>query len=61
MIKLLEHWIKHNADHAASSQDWARKARDNGLPAAAELLVEVAEMTGSITGKFEDILQTLKK
>ncbi len=31
------------------------------LPAAGALLEEVAEMTGSITGKFEEILATVKK
>ena len=61
MIKLLEHWIKHNEDHADSYRDWAQKAQANGMPDAGELLGEVAEMTASITGKFEETLAAIKK
>ena len=61
MIKLLEHWIKHNEDHADSYRDWAQKAQTNGMPDAGELLGEVAEMTTDITGKFEETLATIKK
>jgi hypothetical protein len=61
MIKLLEHWVKHNGDHADSYRDWAQKAQAHGLAEAGALLEEVAEMTGNITGKFEQILATLKQ
>ena len=60
MIKLLEHWIRHNDDHADSYRDWAEKARAHGMSDAGEHLAEVAEMTGRITGKFEEILKTIK-
>lgn len=61
MIKLLEHWVKHNDDHAGSYRDWAKKAKEQGLQGAGALLEEVAEMTGRITGKFEQALATIKK
>jgi ABC-type Zn2+ transport system substrate-binding protein/surface adhesin len=61
MIKLLEHWIKHNADHADSYRDWAQKAQTHGMPDTGALLEEVAALTGSITGKFEQMLKTIKK
>ena len=61
MIKLLEHWIKHNDDHADSYRDWARKAQSHGMAEAGELLSDVAEMTAGITGKFEQILAAIKK
>jgi hypothetical protein len=61
MIKLLEHWIKHNEDHADSYRDWAQKAQAKGMPDAGALLGEVAEMTADITGKFEETLAALKK
>jgi len=61
MIKLLEHWIKHNEDHADSYRDWAQKAQANGMPDAGALLGEVAEMTAKITGKFEETLAAIKK
>jgi hypothetical protein len=61
MIKLLEHWIKHNDDHAGSYRDWSTKAKEQGMQEAGALLEEVAEMTGSITVKFEETLATIKK
>ena len=61
MIKLLEHWIKHNDDHADSYRDWAQKAQANGMPDAGALLGEVAEMTADITGKFKETLAAIKK
>jgi len=61
MIKLLEHWIKHNDDHADSYRDWAQKAQANGMPDAGVLLGEVAEMTADITGKFKETLAAMKK
>ncbi len=61
MSKLLEHWIKHNDDHADSYRDWAQKASAEDMKTAAHLLVEVAELTGQITGKFQQALATIKK
>ena len=61
MFKLLEHWIKHNDDHADSYRDWAQKAQANGMPDAGALLGEVAEMTADITGKFKETLAAIKK
>jgi hypothetical protein len=61
MIKLLEHWIKHNEDHADSYRDWAIKAQTHGMSEAGAVLEEVAAMTGNITGKFEQILTAIRK
>jgi len=61
MIKLLEHWIKHNDDHADSYRDWAQKAQSHGMPEAGAQLLEVVELTAGLTAKFERILATLKK
>ncbi len=38
LIKLLEHWLKHNDDHAGNYRDWAEKARQNQLEAVGALL-----------------------
>ena len=38
MIKLIEHWIKHNDDHAATYRDWAKKAKEKDNDKAASLL-----------------------
>jgi len=54
MIKLLEHWIKHNHDHAATYRNWAQKAKEKGRPETAALLEDAAEMTDRISKKFEE-------
>ncbi|MFP4309222.1 MAG: hypothetical protein ACLFRG_00565 [Desulfococcaceae bacterium] len=53
MERLLDHWLGHNADHADTYRQWAEKARENGLAAAAEQLEEAADMTLAINGKFK--------
>ncbi|MBW2739526.1 MAG: zinc transporter, partial [Deltaproteobacteria bacterium] len=30
LVKLLEHWIKHNDDHAENYRDWAKKTKEKG-------------------------------
>ncbi|OQY06406.1 MAG: hypothetical protein B6I22_05490 [Desulfobacteraceae bacterium 4572_123] len=53
MVKLLDHWVKHNDDHASNYRDWAAKARTENLSEAAALLEEAAAMTRQISEKFE--------
>ncbi len=53
MAKLLDHWIKHNDDHASDYRTWAARATAENLPEAAALLEEVADMTRQISEKFE--------
>jgi hypothetical protein len=53
MIKLLDHWVKHNHDHAANYQDWAEKAKTNGLPEIGVLLEDVHALTLQIDDTFK--------
>jgi hypothetical protein len=53
MIKLLEHWIKHNESHAQTYRDWAQKAKEKNKNKTALMLEDAAEMTLSISKKFE--------
>jgi ABC-type Zn2+ transport system substrate-binding protein/surface adhesin len=53
MVKLFDHWITHNDDHASNYRDWAAKAAAENLPEAAALLKEAADMTRQISEKFE--------
>jgi hypothetical protein len=46
--KLIEHWLKHNDDHAQSYRQWADTFRQNGLASAAVLLESAAELTQQI-------------
>jgi hypothetical protein len=60
MERLLEHWLDHNADHAATYREWAEKARENDMEAAAEQLEEAADMTVAINGKFKAAAQLIR-
>jgi len=53
MMKLLDHWIKHNDDHAKTYQGWADQARQNHLGRAAVLIEEAAAMSLAVNEKFE--------
>ena len=59
MIKLLEHWIKHNDDHAQTYRDWAQKAKEKNKGKAALMLEDAAEMTLSISKKFEAAIKLI--
>jgi hypothetical protein len=61
MIKLLEHWIKHNEDHARTYRDWAQKAKEKNKEKAAQLLEDAADMTLVIGRKFESAVKLLDK
>ncbi len=59
MVKLLEHWIKHNNDHAQTYRDWAQKAKEKNKGKAALLLEDAAEMTLLISKKFKSAIKLL--
>ena len=61
LIIRLEHWVKHNDDHAETYNDWAQMAKENDLEEAGVLLDDVATMARLITAKFEESLAILKK
>ena len=42
--KLLDHWIHHNEDHAASYEGWADQAKLNHMDAVAAIIEEAAQM-----------------
>ncbi|MBS3809512.1 MAG: hypothetical protein KGY38_05095 [Desulfobacterales bacterium] len=51
--KMVEHWLKHNADHAATYRQWAERARQAGMPDVAEILEGVAKDSQAINGDLE--------
>jgi len=61
LIKLLEHWLKHNADHAGTYREWAERARKNNLSQVADLLDQVSAMSGDLDDKFREALALIKK
>ena len=53
LAKLLQHWIRHNDDHANNYIDWAEKADGMGLADTAEHLRSAAELTHAVSRAFE--------
>jgi len=60
MIKMVEHWIHHNEEHAQSYRKWADRAREMGHEQAGGILEDVAGGTLSQNRSFERILVLLK-
>ena len=60
LVKLLEHWLKHNEDHSETYMDWARKAKDKDLSQAASLIEDAADMTLKINAKFQKAVESIK-
>jgi len=61
MVKLLEHWINHNADHAETYREWAKKAKNNDMEKVPALLNEAAERTLEINMIFKEALSQVSK
>ena len=61
LLKLLNHWIKHNEDHALNYRNWAEKAKANDQKKAAVLLAEAAEMSLAVNDKFRNVLTLQRK
>ncbi len=59
MIKLLEHWIKHNDSHAKTYIDWAKKLKDNDMENIGSLLEDAIDMTALINKKFKEALKLI--
>lgn len=60
LIKLLEHWIRHNEGHVGSYIEWARKAEASHLADIGRLLYEAADETLSASAKFDAALAQLR-
>jgi hypothetical protein len=61
MEKLLNHWIQHNSDHAATYREWAGRAEEAGNGPLAEKLQEAAQATLSINERFESAAKLVRK
>jgi len=51
--KMVQHWLRHNADHAATYRQWAERARRAGMADVAEILDSVAEDSQAVNGDLE--------
>ncbi|MBC2696602.1 MAG: hypothetical protein HF982_15260 [Desulfobacteraceae bacterium] len=60
LVKLLEHWIKHNDDHAENYRNWAEKTKEKGMNDVDLLLQDAVELTELINNKFKEALELIK-
>lgn len=60
LVKLLEHWIKHNDDHAENYRDWAEKTKEKGMNDVDLLLQDAVDMTELINNKFKKALELIQ-
>ena len=60
LVKLLEHWIKHNDDHAENYRDWAKKTKEKGMNDVGLVLEDVVGITELINNKFKKALKLIK-
>lgn len=60
-IKMLEHWIRHNQDHAKTYLEWSDKLKDLNLTEASALIDEAASMSAKINEKFQKAADLIRK
>ncbi len=58
---LLDHWIEHNAVHAAEFEKWAQQARDAGLDEVSQDIFAAADGLREITTRLRDAMAHLKR
>jgi hypothetical protein len=56
----MEHWLRHNQDHADSYKDWAIRARGIGEEQVAEILEDVADMNHAQNEKIRKAMTRLQ-
>ena len=56
LVKRIEHWIAHNADHARTYREWAAQTAENGLAEVVPLLEAAARTTLEISSLLEEAL-----
>ena len=59
LAKLIEHWIRHNQEHAKTYSDWAAKAAVESQGEVAVLLNEAVSLTLDLNRRFEKALKKL--
>jgi hypothetical protein len=57
--KLLQHWIKHNTDHAKTYREWKEKAEKENLIRVAEIMEEAAVVTTQLNEKLRQAIREI--
>jgi len=61
LVKIFDHWIKHNESHAQTYIDWGEKAKAHGFEDIATLLDDIAGLSKQLTEKLQDGLSKAPK
>ena len=61
LVKLLEHWIKHNDDHAENYRNWAKNTKAKGMNDVGLLLEDAVDTTELISNKFKKALELTRQ
>lgn len=59
MAKRIEHWVRHNDEHAETYREWAGSARENGMAEIGAFLDSAANLTAAITDQLKAALARL--
>lgn len=59
--QLLPHWAEHNDAHAESYADWARQAREAGLEATAQKILDAVSLIEDANGELKKALAELEE
>lgn len=60
LVKLLDHWMQHNEEHAKSFELWAERAASYGLAEVSDLLKKAAGKTRAADDDFQAALKALE-
>lgn len=60
LIKIFDHWVKHNESHAQTYADWREKAKAQGMDGIAVLLEEIEQLSEQLTEKLKQGLSRAK-
>jgi hypothetical protein len=58
---LLDHWIKHNREHAEEFVEWAEKAKGFGQAAVHDEMVQAAQRIGKANESLSAALKQLEE
>jgi len=58
---MIEHWMEHNDEHLKTYNDWAGRARGEGMEDTAKALDEIARATKNLGELFRKALSTIPK
>jgi hypothetical protein len=60
LVKLLDHWVSHNDDHAKNYRDWGAQAQAKGLTEVTRSLEDASQLTEKISELFKTAKNSIK-